>query len=530
MAISLLAQDGPLAGQRFELNDGEHLAGAGADGLDLGADDRAGERHALLVVADGGLAVRDWGSATGTFLNGHRVTEAPLHDGDILQLGRSRFRVEISGAAGPACPNCGLALGDQPPDLCPRCGRDLEAVRSGVVAAQAPAARYCSACGQSLPASARFCPACGQDCQAAAPPTPTGTPRWLWPAAIGLVFLALMVLLLGGLSVSLLAVRDLARSAGVIDGPVPAPPMPAGTEAPAPPMEAPAGQPAAQPAWLREGKVRLRYGGQPGERRRYKASSQVQGTMSVMGQTVPLNVNAGSGFTQEILDNQGGRLRMRLAMDPFNVQQNGMPFAGALPAAPAPVTVTMDPSGKVLSAEQPGGGETPAVAGLPGGVTPDFKAVVQQLAAAAFPDRELAVGDTWAHDVTVPLPNGGNVTYHAQCRLDGFETVDGTPTARVVTQLDAPLSMNLADPQTGEPVGNVGKLAGTVTSYFDPARGALVRSVSDLDMTMTMALAKGAGTMPKELEGVPGLSQVPGAGDVSVQANGKVRQTVTLER
>jgi pSer/pThr/pTyr-binding forkhead associated (FHA) protein len=51
-----------------------------------------------VIVDDGtGARILDDRSANGTFVNGIRVTDAPLHDRDVIRLGRVTllFRVEM---------------------------------------------------------------------------------------------------------------------------------------------------------------------------------------------------------------------------------------------------------------------------------------------------------------------------------------------------------------------------------------------------------------------------------------------------
>ena len=48
--------------------------------------------HAAIVDAEGLPAIKDLGSTNGTFLNGHRVSEQRLQDGDIIQLAHVELR------------------------------------------------------------------------------------------------------------------------------------------------------------------------------------------------------------------------------------------------------------------------------------------------------------------------------------------------------------------------------------------------------------------------------------------------------
>jgi DNA-binding NtrC family response regulator len=47
--------------------------------------------HAALQASDAGLRIRDMGSRNGTFVNGERVTEAPLRGGDVVRIGDAAF-------------------------------------------------------------------------------------------------------------------------------------------------------------------------------------------------------------------------------------------------------------------------------------------------------------------------------------------------------------------------------------------------------------------------------------------------------
>jgi hypothetical protein len=54
-------------------------------------------RHAEIRKSSGEIKVRDLGSANGIYLNGERVEEAELFDGDVLRLGQTSVRVDVVG-------------------------------------------------------------------------------------------------------------------------------------------------------------------------------------------------------------------------------------------------------------------------------------------------------------------------------------------------------------------------------------------------------------------------------------------------
>jgi hypothetical protein len=55
-------------------------------------EDSVSRRHAILVHRRAGARILDDRSSNGTFVNGRRVTQADLHDGDVLVLGRVVLR------------------------------------------------------------------------------------------------------------------------------------------------------------------------------------------------------------------------------------------------------------------------------------------------------------------------------------------------------------------------------------------------------------------------------------------------------
>jgi hypothetical protein len=54
-------------------------------------------RHAEIRKSNGEITVRDLGSANGIYLNGERIDEAELFDGDVLRLGQTSVRVDVVG-------------------------------------------------------------------------------------------------------------------------------------------------------------------------------------------------------------------------------------------------------------------------------------------------------------------------------------------------------------------------------------------------------------------------------------------------
>lgn len=63
---------------------------------DILLDDHMASRvHAMVFLDADGPSLVDLGSTNGTFVNRRPVTDADLHDGDIIHIGRSRFTVRF---------------------------------------------------------------------------------------------------------------------------------------------------------------------------------------------------------------------------------------------------------------------------------------------------------------------------------------------------------------------------------------------------------------------------------------------------
>jgi uncharacterized RDD family membrane protein YckC len=146
-------------------------------------DAMVSRRHAVVECRGMRYVFRDCNSSNGSAVNGDRVAERDLRDGDLVAIGSARllFRddVEVIDASGKVlqhpsaprleCPSCraGYRLGDV---FCRQCGGPLPA-QAG------PAQIVCAACGVVLSLPARFCSACGAPlapAEADAAPQPDG--------------------------------------------------------------------------------------------------------------------------------------------------------------------------------------------------------------------------------------------------------------------------------------------------------------------------------------------------------------------
>jgi uncharacterized RDD family membrane protein YckC len=131
-------------------------------------DSMVSRRHAVIEYRAGQFLLRDSSSANGSIVNGDRVSERGLRDGDLVAIGSMRllFReepVEAGSGSGKVVPHPSAA-----PLVCPSCGGDyrrgdLFCRGCGTQVAQpsGPPKTVCAACGTAVPLPARFCNACG---------------------------------------------------------------------------------------------------------------------------------------------------------------------------------------------------------------------------------------------------------------------------------------------------------------------------------------------------------------------------------
>ncbi len=153
-------------------------------------DAMVSRRHAVVEQREGGFYLRDCGSANGSIVNGVRVSERCMQDGDEVAIGTARlvFRgdhpewpsgkvVAHPSSAPPRCYACGAEYrrGDV---FCRECGKQV-AQPSGVPTTVCPScgaavslpARFCTTCGDTLPSD--LVPTSGP--RPSAPPVPRST-------------------------------------------------------------------------------------------------------------------------------------------------------------------------------------------------------------------------------------------------------------------------------------------------------------------------------------------------------------------
>jgi len=104
MRINLKVQAGPYAGRvfRFDRHDTFLIGRSEAAQLSLPNDRFFSRNHCMLEIAPPRCFLRDLGSTNGTFVNGKKVQQAFLKDGDVIQGGQTVLAIEVSVDPQPA--------------------------------------------------------------------------------------------------------------------------------------------------------------------------------------------------------------------------------------------------------------------------------------------------------------------------------------------------------------------------------------------------------------------------------------------
>lgn len=128
-------------------------------------DAMVSRRHAVIECRSGQYFLRDCNSSNGSLVNGDRISERNMRDGDLVAIGAARllFREEPEAVDGTSkvvqhpsapslnCPTCkaDYRRGDV---FCRQCGGRVR---------EEQAKALCTSCGTAVPLPAHFCNACG---------------------------------------------------------------------------------------------------------------------------------------------------------------------------------------------------------------------------------------------------------------------------------------------------------------------------------------------------------------------------------
>jgi pSer/pThr/pTyr-binding forkhead associated (FHA) protein len=103
VVFRLIVTRGEWLGERLHFPPGQYLFGRAVGcHIRYPRDSCASRQHCLLTVTEQGASVRDLQSRHGTWIGNEKITtERSLRYGDVLHIGPSSFRVEMTLSADP---------------------------------------------------------------------------------------------------------------------------------------------------------------------------------------------------------------------------------------------------------------------------------------------------------------------------------------------------------------------------------------------------------------------------------------------
>src|SRR5579859_5369878 len=91
-----------MTGRTHDLNTEKTTIGRVEDNTFQIAEPSVSSHHCEIILRGNEVIVKDLNSTNGTFINGEKITEAPLKSGQILRLGQIEMRLESDAAPAPA--------------------------------------------------------------------------------------------------------------------------------------------------------------------------------------------------------------------------------------------------------------------------------------------------------------------------------------------------------------------------------------------------------------------------------------------
>ncbi len=101
LGLSLRFISGKYEGGEFPLEDGKDIVVGRSSELDMVlVEEMVSRKHAKITVRRVKISIEDLGSTNGTFVNGERIQNAELHEGDRILIGTSILKVVADSPAG----------------------------------------------------------------------------------------------------------------------------------------------------------------------------------------------------------------------------------------------------------------------------------------------------------------------------------------------------------------------------------------------------------------------------------------------
>lgn len=232
--------------------------------------------------------------------------------------------------------------------------------------------------------------------------------------------------------------------------------------------------------------VRLEYGLGNNEAQRYDVTVAGEGVMKLPGQErqSKLQTNSELTFVDQVLSSNPAdgfwRIRRTLKTGTMTITDYGK-----MPVFVPTIEIEMDKHGAVRTVK--GLDKLSSTPGLP--TDKGMAEILSQLRSLGFPSKELRVNDKWDQDYTVQVAGQKPITIKTTSTLTGFDRVEKTDCATIVTTYEAPFSLSLdaIDEKTTTPAAKsralVGKEKGEFRTHFSYGDGKIMESFGSIELT-----------------------------------------------
>lgn len=114
LGLSLRFISGKYEGGEFPLEDGKDIIVGRSSELDMVlVEEMVSRKHAKITVRRAKITIEDLGSTNGSFVNGERIQQAELHEGDRVLIGTSILKVVSDASPSPDTRGTIKVVGEQ---------------------------------------------------------------------------------------------------------------------------------------------------------------------------------------------------------------------------------------------------------------------------------------------------------------------------------------------------------------------------------------------------------------------------------
>jgi hypothetical protein len=229
----------------------------------------------------------------------------------------------------------------------------------------------------------------------------------------------------------------------------------------------------------------------PNTGRAQKMVVDVNGAMQMPGAqgSMPINVRL-EAATKFFVDkkNEDGTYDVRYRIGGIKMTMNGQPMPSGM-AETMEIKAVMGKDGKVSKIS---GLENAPAGGM--GMDPTQMMRGALMNNVGFPDKPIAVGETWTVSAPMPFDPTGSSNVQVTNKLLSVETVNGQKIASIESKLAGPLKMDMQQPV---PMSMAGTLEGSTTVRMDVGSGLPIDSTGVTKVKTTMTIDNQAGNGEK---------------------------------